>query len=104
MDSTITRAEHNEFVRRMTDEHNRMNHRINTLERSNAQLQELVSNVGKMAVNMEHMLDEQRAQSERLERLEAVPNQSWNTLKNSVLSAVGATLGGAIIAALLFFM
>lgn len=104
MDNPITRAEHNEYVRRMDDEHNRMNHRLHTLEQSYSQMQELITNVGKMAVNMENMFEEQRSQSERLKHLEQIPNKNWNTLRSGVLNAIGAAIGGAIIAALLFFL
>ncbi len=100
----ISRAEHNEFVKRMDDEHKRMNNRIVILEKSGEQMQALITNVGKMAVNMEHMVEEQRSQSERLERLESIPNQNWNVIKNSVFAALGAAVGGAIISAIIFFL
>ena len=67
-------------------------------------MQALITNVGKMAVNMEHMVEEQRSQSERLERLESIPNQNWNVIKNSVFAALGAAVGGAIISAIIFFL
>ena len=100
----ISRAEHNEFVKRMDDERKRMNNRIVILEKSGEQMQALITNVGKMAVNMEHMVEEQRSQSERLERLESIPNQNWNVIKNSVFAALGAAVGGAIISAIIFFL
>lgn len=100
----ISRAEHDEFVKRMDDEHKRMNNRIVILEKSGYEMQALINNVGKMAVNMEHMIDEQRNQSERLERLEKLPLNNWNIVKNGVYNAIGASIGGAIIAAILFFL
>lgn len=100
----ISRAEHDEFVKRMDDEHRRMNNRIVILEKSGQQMQALVNNVGKMAVNMEHMIEEQRSQSERLERLEKLPLNNWNIVKSGVYNAIGASIGGAIIAAILFFL
>ena len=100
----ISRAEHDEFVKRMDDEHRRMNNRIVILEKSGQQMQSLINNVGKMAVNMEHMVEEQRSQSERLERLEELPLNNWNIVKSGVYNAIGASIGGAIIAAILFFL
>lgn len=100
----IHRAEHEEFVKRMDDEHKRMNNRIVILEKSSQEMQALINNVGKMAVNMEHMVEEQRSQSERLERLEKLPLNNWNIVKNGVYNAIGASIGGAIIAAILYFM
>ncbi len=105
MDSMyISRAEHEEFVKRMDDEHKRANNRIAILEKSSCEIQALVNNVGKMAVNMEHMVDEQRSQSERLERLEKLPLHNWNIIKNAVYNAIGASIGGAVIAAILYFL
>ena len=100
----ISRAEHDEYVKRMDDEHRRMNNRIVILEKSGQQMQSLINNVGKMAVNMEHMVEEQRSQSERLERLEKLPLNNWNIVKSGVYNAIGASIGGAIIAAILFFL
>ena len=100
----ISRAEHDEYVKRMDDEHRRMNNRIVILEKSGQQMQSLINNVGKMAVNMEHMVEEQRSQSERLERLEKLPLNNWNIVKSGVYNAIGASIGGAIIAAILYFI
>lgn len=103
MDSPITRAEHNEFLRRMEDEHKRISKRIDILEEANAQNQELITNVGIMATNMENMLKEQKRQGERLELLEQKPVESFNTLKTGFYNAIGAAIGGALLAAVLYF-
>lgn len=100
----ISRREHDEFVRRMDDEHKRMNHRIITLENGHKQMQDLVNNVGKMAVSIENMCGEIHSQGKRLERLEEVPSKSWNTIKSGLYNAIGATIGGAVIAGIMFFM
>lgn len=103
MEDFITRAEHNEYVKRMEDEHKRLNNRLSTVENTTKDMQELVKNVGIMATNMEHMVDEQRNQSDRLERLEEAPLNSLYTVKNGIYNAIGASIGGAIVAAILFF-
>lgn len=100
----ISRREHDEFEKRMDDEHKRMNNRLQEVENATNNMHELIKNVGIMATNMEHMVDEQRSQSVRLERLEKLPLNSWNTVKNGVYNAIGASIGGAIIAAILFFL
>ncbi len=104
MEHNITRAEHEEFVKRMDDEHKRINNRLITVEKACQDMQALINNVGKMAVNMEHMVDEQRSQSERLERLEKLPLKNWNTVKNGVYNAIGASIGGAVVAAIMYFL
>ena len=104
MDNYITRAEHKEFVKRMEDEHTRMNKRFAMYEKTTEQMQELITNVGVMATNMKHMIEEQKSQGERLERLEGVPANSWNSIKAGVFASLGTSIGGAIIAALLYFI
>ncbi len=104
MENYITRAEHQEYVKRMEDEHKRLNNRLNEVENDTKDMHELIKNVGIMATNMEHMVDEQRNQSIRLERLEKLPLNNWNTVKNGVYNAIGASIGGAVIAAILFFL
>lgn len=100
----ITREEHTEYVKRMTDEHTRINRRLEAFEKQSLQMQEMNNNVGKLAVNMEHMLEEQREQGHRLTRLEEAPNQTWSTIKHGLFNAIGAAIGGAIIAAIIFFI
>lgn len=100
----ITRGEHEEYVKRMADEHTRINRRLEGFEKQFLQMQEMSTNVGKLAVNMEHMLEEQREQGSRLTRLEEAPNQAWATIKHGLFNAVGAAIGGAIIAAIIFFI
>lgn len=100
----MLRLEHTEFVKRMEDEHNRVNHRLATLENGHKQMQELVNSVGKMAVSIENMCGEIHHQGKRLERLEEIPNKSWNTIKNGLYNAIGATIGGAVIAGIIYFL
>lgn len=100
----ISRSEHTEFVKRMDDEHKRINHRVFELEKASTQMHQLITNVSKMTVSLENMCDEIKSQGNRLERLEQLPNKSWNTIKNGLYNAIGATIGGAIIVGILYFM
>ena len=49
MDSPITRAEHNEFMHRMEDEHKRINHRIEEVESKTDTLAKLTASVESIA-------------------------------------------------------
>lgn len=81
MDTPITRAEHDEFCRRMesenqrlADEDKRLGRRISVLEDTTRQMQALTTNVERLAVSMENMAKVQSEQAERLDNLEAVDN------------------------------
>lgn len=99
MENFITRPEHEEFARRMEEEHHRQNKRIGELEDTVRQIGQLTISVEKMAMSMEQMVKEQKEQGERLGKLEDVPAKNWNVVKAAVLSAIGTAIGAAIVAA-----
>ena len=61
MDSPITRAEHNEFAKRMEEEHHRQNRRIGELEKACEENNKLLVSVERLALSMENMQKEQQA-------------------------------------------
>lgn len=93
----IGRREHDEFVKRMEEEHMRQNKRIGIVEKALEQQNKLALAVEKMAINMESMLKEQQKQGEEIEEIRNAPIKNLNTFKSSVLSAIGGAVGMAII-------
>ena len=53
---------------------------------------------------MENMLEEQKKQGERLEKLEKEPAETGKQIKNAVINSVVSTIIGAVIAALLILI
>ena len=90
MDNTITRAEHEEFTRRMEDEHHRLNVRMKSVEEKTDTLTRLTTSVESLAKSVE-------AVTQRLEKLEQKPAENWNTVIKAVLTAIGSALGGGLI-------
>lgn len=62
MENPITRAEHEEFRRRLEEENKRQDARIGILEDSVRQIGALATSVEKLAVSMQSMLKEQEKQ------------------------------------------
>lgn len=100
MDSCITRAEHEEFTKRMEAEHTRQNRRIELLEENVERLGRITSSVERLATNMEGMLKEQERQGERLDKLEGKPGENWNGMVKSILAAIGSAIGGGMVVAI----
>lgn len=96
MDTPITRAEHEEFARRMEDEHHRQNRRIATLEEKVEENSRLTSAVDKLATSVELMAKEQAKQGKRLETLEARDGEMWRKATGYVLTAILSVLVGFI--------
>ena len=93
MDGTITRAEHEEFCRRIDEENRRQNRRIELLEENEKHMRTLTAAVERMASNMESMLKEQERQGKRLETLESRDGEMWRkAVSYAVTFAIGAVL------------
>ena len=103
MEEYISRREHDEFVKRMEDEHKRMNYRLNGLEDIAKEIQDMNTNIGKLATNMENLFKVQQDQDKRLDAFEEDKFSNWQSIKKGLFNAIGAAIGGAIIAAILFF-
>lgn len=93
MDNVITRAEHEEFVRRMEDEHHRLNRRMEEVENQVKENGRLLSSVEKLADSMKRMQAEQEKQGERLDVLEGRDGEMWRKVVGyAVTFIVGAVL------------
>lgn len=88
METPITRAEHEEFRRRLEEENIRQDKRIELLEKNISHTQALASSVERLAVNMEHMIKEQENQGKRLETLEGRDGERWRTVVTHVITAI----------------
>jgi len=94
MDSALTRAEHNEFAKRMEDEHTRQNHRIAEIEKTLEQNNQLLIHVERLATSMETMQKEQTNQGERLKKLESRDGEMWRKVVGYVITAIlGIVIG-----------
>ena len=94
MDNPITRAEHEEFRRRLEEENRRQDKRIELLEDNMRELNQLTASVGKLATSIESMVKEQEQQGKRLEALESRDGEMWRkAVGYAVTALVGAALG-----------
>lgn len=86
----LSEAEH-EMLR---IEDSRQNARIDKLEASVLEIHNLAMSVNTLATNMEHMLNEQQSQGERLSAIEAKDGDMWrNTVKYMVTAILGIIIG-----------
>lgn len=96
----ISRQEHEEFRRsmdaenkRLEDENNRQNHRLDILEKTVEQVAAISTSVEKLALNMENMLKEQVSQGKRLEVLEGRDGEMWR----KAIGYVATTVIGIVV-------
>jgi len=101
MDDFITRAEHNEFVKRMEEENKRQNNRITSAENSLEVCKELASSVERLAENMASMKEELANQGTRLQTLEKKPGDRWETVLKTALTTIVSSLAAMVFAAII---
>ncbi|WP_160573401.1 hypothetical protein [Oscillibacter sp. CU971] len=106
MEGNLTRAEHEEFARRMTaenkrleDENTRQNRRLEQLENTVnqivvQQLTTLTGTIQALKTSVDNTIKEQAAIGERVKKLEDKDGDMWRTAVKYVLSAV---LGGVVV-------
>ena len=96
MDNPITRAEHEEFRRRMEDEHHRISKRITAQEENLKQLNDLVVSVNELAVNMRNMMEELQTQGKKLDVLEARDGEMWRKVVSHLITVCVGLFAGFI--------
>ena len=94
MDTPITRAEHEEFRKRLEEENKRQDKRIELLEENVRETGALTTSVENLAQSMECMVKEQEKQGKRLEVLEGRDGEMWRKVVGYIATAViGIILG-----------
>lgn len=96
MDTPITRAEHEEFAKRLEEENKRQDKRISLLEDSVRQTGQLTASVERLATNMENMAKEQEKQGKRLEALEGRDGEMWRKVVGYCVTAVVGIIIGFV--------
>ena len=84
----VTRFEVDERLKRVDDENNRQNHRIDKLENLTEQLSDMAASIKVMAVSLQGMQAEQKEQGERLKKIEEEPADKWNSLVKTIITVV----------------
>lgn len=97
MDTTpITRAEHEEFAKRIEENKTRTDRRLELLEESMRQFNNLAISVEKLATNMEQMATEQKQQNDKLEKLEGRDGERWRSIVGYAITAIVGILIGFV--------
>ena len=100
MDTPITRAEHEEFARRIDDWERRQDKRLELLEENVREIGALTTSVEKLAQSVENMVKEQEKQGQRLEALESRDGEKWRKFMGYALSALASGVIGFLLARL----
>lgn len=98
IDTPITRAEHEEFRRRLEAENRRQDKRIELLENQTKEISQLTLSVSDLAHSVKDMCQEQANQSKRLEALEGRDGEMWRKVIGYIIAAVVSAVIGYVAA------
>lgn len=88
MDEPISRAEHEEFAKRIDAQEKRQDKRLEMLENTVREIGALTVSVQKLAQSLELMVKEQEQQGKRLQALESRDGEKWRKLMGYIATAL----------------
>lgn len=88
MDEPISRAEHEEFARRIDAQEKRQDRRLELLEENVREIGALTVSVQKLAQSLQSMVKEQEQQGKRLQALENRDGEKWRKLMGYIATAL----------------
>lgn len=88
-------------IQRIKDENDRQNHRLNDLEETVKQINELVLSVQRISISVEALTKEVQKQGQRLEKIENAPLERVNSISQTVITTITGIIIGALATGLL---
>lgn len=84
-----------------THEIKSLKHRVDEIEKKQESISSLAQSVNELAINMKYMVEEQKEQGARLQRLESEPADNAKYYKRLIIGSICTTVLGAILGALI---
>ena len=101
MSEFVTIEVHKEFEKRVEEENDRQNHRLNSLEVGLKEVNKIAGSVERLATQMETLTKEISKQGERLEGIEQKPAKRWDVVITGAISAIVGALMAAMMTGLI---
>lgn len=95
-DNYVDMQFHNEYAKRMEEEHTRQNKRIEKLEKAVEETHNLALSIERLTTSVQLMVEEQKAQGERLETLENRDGEMWRKVTGYIITTIVGILVGYI--------
>lgn len=86
---------------RIHDEDERQNHRLNELETTVKQLNDIVLSIQRLTISVESLTKEVKRQGQRLETIEQAPVERINGVRQTIINTVTGIVIGALAVGLI---
>ena len=101
MSEFLTIEVHKEFEKRVEEENDRQNHRLNSLEVGLKEVNKIAGSVERLVAQIETLTKEISKQGERLEEIEKKPAKRWDVVITGAISAIVGALMAAMMTGLI---
>lgn len=101
MSEFLTIEVHKEFEKRVEEENDRQNHRLNSLEVGLREVNKIAGSVERLVAQIETLTKEISKQGERLEEIEKKPAKRWDVVITGAISAIVGALMAAMMTGLI---
>jgi len=98
MDDYISRGEYNAEIKRIDDENNRQNHRLDNIEKIVDKINDLAASIREMTASLTAVQKEMEKQGQRLEAIESEPRENWKTLMRTAITVIVSAIVGFFLA------
>lgn len=101
MSEFLTIEVHKEFEKRVEEENDRQNHRLESLETGLKEVNKIAGSVERLVTQIETLTKEISKQGERLEEIEKKPAKRWDVVITGALSAIVGALMAALMSGMI---
>ena len=101
MSEFLTVEVHKEFEKRVEEENDRQNHRLESLETGLKEVNKIAGSVERLVTQIETLTKEISKQGERLEEIEKKPAKRWDVVITGALSAIVGALMAALMSGMI---
>ena len=98
MTEFLTVEFHNEYAKRMEEEHVRQNHRIADLEDAVKENNKLLLSVERLVISVENMQKELKSQGEKIDEIESRDGAKWRKVTEYIALAIIGAVAGFLLA------
>lgn len=98
MGEYLTVEFHNEYAKRMEEEHVRQNHRIGDLEDAVKENNKLLLSVERLVISVENMQKELKSQGEKIDEIESRDGAKWRKVTEYIALAIIGAVAGFLLA------
>ena len=96
MEQYLEVSVHNEYAKRMEDEHKRQDKRIEDLESDFKEIRSLATSIERLTISVKAMVEEQKKQGDRLDALESRDGEMWRKVIGYVVTTIAGLAIGLI--------